>query len=130
MQWKPDATATSEVLGNERDDYGIASYRQAYPAYSAWLLCPCRRCQRGVRLLRREHRPRRGASYEVGLRYNNMLAEERTQNALQWRHQSQIAQGSRLRVSVTDNAGTPVPHLAVTGTFGRPATNIADRSLV
>jgi nitrogen fixation protein FixH len=72
----------------------------------------------------------RGASYEVGLRYNNMLAEERTQNALQWRHQSQIAQGSRLRVSVTDNAGTPVPHLAVTGTFGRPATNIADRSLV
>jgi nitrogen fixation protein FixH len=71
-----------------------------------------------------------GASYEVGLRYNTMLAQERTQNALHWHHQSQIAQGSRLRVSVTDNAGAPVPGLAVTGTLGRPATNIADRSLV
>ena len=49
----------------------------------------------------------RGASYEVGLRYNNILAEERTQNALQWHHQSQIAQGARLRVSITDNAGSP-----------------------
>ena len=71
-----------------------------------------------------------GASYEVGLHYNNILAEERTQNELQWRHQSQIAQSSRLRVSVTDNAGAPVPRLAVTGTFGRPATDNADRSLV
>jgi nitrogen fixation protein FixH len=71
-----------------------------------------------------------GASYEVGLRYNKTLAEERTQNALQWRHHSQIAQGSRLRVSVTDNAGAPVPGLAVTGTLGRPATSIADRSIV
>jgi nitrogen fixation protein FixH len=71
-----------------------------------------------------------GASYEAGLRYNNILAEERTQNALQWHHQSQIAQGSRLRVSVTNNAGAPVPGLAVTGTFGRPATGNADRSVV
>ena len=70
-----------------------------------------------------------GASYEVGLRYNRTLAEERTQNALQWRHQSQIAQGSRLRVAVTDNAGAPVARLALTGTFGRPATDKADRSL-
>ena len=66
------------------------------------------------------------ASYEVGLRYNRILAEERTQNALQWHHQSQFAQGSRLRVSVTDNAGAPVPGLAVTGTLGRPATVNAD----
>jgi nitrogen fixation protein FixH len=71
----------------------------------------------------------RGASYEVGLRYNNILAEERTQNALQWRHQSQIAQGTRLRVSITDNAGTPVPGLAMTGNFGRPAAANTDRSL-
>jgi nitrogen fixation protein FixH len=71
----------------------------------------------------------RGASYEVGLRYNNILAEERTQTALQWHHQSQIAQGARLRVSITDNAGAPVPGLAVTGNFGRPADGNADRSL-
>jgi nitrogen fixation protein FixH len=70
-----------------------------------------------------------GASYEVGRRYNKILAEERTQNALQWRHQSQIAQGARLRVSITDNAGTPVAGLAVTGSFGRPASDNADRSL-
>ena len=71
----------------------------------------------------------RGASYEVGLRYNNLLAEERTQNALQWRHQSQIAQGAQLRVAITDNAGGPVAGLAVTGDFERPATSNADRTL-
>ncbi len=71
----------------------------------------------------------RGASYEVGLRYNAMLAEERTQNALQWHHQSQIAQGERLRVSITDNAGGPVAGLAVTGNLGRPASANADRGL-
>ncbi len=71
----------------------------------------------------------RGASYEVGLRYNNILAEERSQNALQWHHQSQIAQGTRLRVSMTDHTGAPVAGLAVTGNFGRPASDNADRSL-
>ena len=72
----------------------------------------------------------KGASYEAGLRYNSILAEERTQNALQWRHQSQFAQGARLRVSVADTTGTPVAGLAVTGNFGRPASDKADRSLV
>ena len=71
----------------------------------------------------------RGASYEVGLRYNNILAEERTQNALQWHHQSQIAQGARLRISITDNGAAPVAGLTVTGNFGRPAAGNADRSL-
>ena len=71
----------------------------------------------------------KGASYEVGLRYNNILAEERTQSALQWRHQSQIAQGARLRVLITDNYGAPVAGLAVEGSFGRPASDNADRSL-
>jgi nitrogen fixation protein FixH len=71
----------------------------------------------------------RGASYEVGLRYNNMLAEERTQNALQWHHHSQIDQGARLRVSITDNAGAPVPGLTMTGNFGRPAAGNTDQSL-
>ncbi len=70
-----------------------------------------------------------GASYEMGLRYNTVLAEERTQSALQWHHQSQIAQGERLRVSITDNAGAPVAGLAMTGNFSRPASGNADRSL-
>ena len=71
----------------------------------------------------------RGASYEVGLRYNNILSEERTQNALQWRHQTQIYKGERLRVAITTSAGAPVAGLAVTGSFGRPASDNADRSL-
>ena len=72
----------------------------------------------------------RGASYEVGLRYNNVLAEERTQDALQWRHQTQIHKGERLRVVIATSAGAPVAGLAVTGNFGRPASDNADRSLV
>jgi nitrogen fixation protein FixH len=72
----------------------------------------------------------RGASYEIGLRYNNILSEERSQNALQWRHQTQIYKGDRLRVAVTTSAGAPVAGLAVTGNFGRPASDNADRSLV
>lgn len=71
----------------------------------------------------------RGASYEVGLRYNNILSEERTQNALQWRHQTQIHKGERLRVVITTSAGAPVAGLAVTGNFGRPASDNDDRSL-
>ncbi len=70
-----------------------------------------------------------GASYEAGRRYNTILAEERTQNALQWRHQSQIVQGARLRLSITDNAEAAVAGLALTGNFGRPASNNADHSL-
>jgi nitrogen fixation protein FixH len=71
----------------------------------------------------------RGASYEVGLRYNNILSEERTQSALQWRHQTQIQKGERLRVAINTSAGAPVAGLAVTGNFGRPASDNADRSL-
>jgi|SRR5208337_860482 len=71
----------------------------------------------------------KGASYEVGLRYNNILSEERTQNALQWRHETQIRQGERLRVVITTSAGEPVAGLAVTGNFGRPASDNDDRSL-
>jgi len=70
-----------------------------------------------------------GASYEAGLHYNTILAEERTQNALQWRHQSQIAKGEQLRVLIANHGGAPMIGLAVTGTLGRPALDSADRSL-
>ena len=72
----------------------------------------------------------KGASYEVGLRYNNILAEEQSQNALQWSHQTQIVKGEHLRVTITDHAGAPVAGLTVTGTFGRPASDQDDRNLV
>lgn len=71
----------------------------------------------------------KGASYEVGLRYNKVLAEERTQKALNWRHRSKIAEGEQLRISITDNTEAPVIGLAVSGSFGRPASDKVDRSL-
>jgi nitrogen fixation protein FixH len=71
----------------------------------------------------------RGASYEAGLRYNATLAEERTQAALRWHHQSQVLEGSRLRIQITDADGGPVAGLAVTGHVARPAANGADRAL-
>lgn len=71
----------------------------------------------------------KGASYEVGLRYNNILAEERTQNALQWQHQAKLTQGGRLRIAISDNGGAPVAGLAITGDFERPATDKAGRGL-
>ncbi len=71
----------------------------------------------------------KGASYEIGLRYNNILDEQRTQDALKWRHETGVIQGGRLRIAITNDAGTPVAGLAVTGTFGRPASDNADRTL-
>ncbi len=70
----------------------------------------------------------RGASYEAGLRYNAILSEERTQEALQWGHQAQIAKG-RLRISIADKGGAPAAGLALAGHFGRPATSSDDRIL-
>jgi nitrogen fixation protein FixH len=69
-----------------------------------------------------------GASYEAGLRYNAILSEERSQDALRWRHQSQFENGA-LRVSISDKDGAPIAGLSVTGNFGRPASNGDDKSL-
>ncbi len=70
----------------------------------------------------------RDASYETGLKYNAILSEERSQEALQWRHQSQI-ENARLRVSISDKGGAPIAGLSVTGHFGRPASNGDDSKL-
>jgi len=70
----------------------------------------------------------RGASYETGLHYNAVLSEERSQDALQWSHRAQIDK-RRLRISIADKGGAPLAGLAVSGNFGRPAANSADRPL-
>ena len=72
----------------------------------------------------------KGASYEVGLRYNNILAQEHSQTALGWSHVTEIAKGERLRVAIVDKAGSPVAGLSMTGDFSRPATDKDDRNLV
>jgi nitrogen fixation protein FixH len=61
-----------------------------------------------------------GASYEAGLRYNSILAAERTQNALGWQHKTSLDNGV-LRLSVLDALGSPVAQLALAAEIGRPA---------
>lgn len=70
-----------------------------------------------------------GASYEKGLHYNEMLIEQRAQDALQWRHKAQILSGSRLRIAITNAEGAPVAGLTFMGSASRPASNEADRDL-
>jgi nitrogen fixation protein FixH len=71
----------------------------------------------------------RGASYEAGLRYNATLSEEKSQDALAWRHQAQVEKGSRLRVAIADKGGAPIAGLTVSGNFSRPASSGGDRGL-
>jgi nitrogen fixation protein FixH len=71
----------------------------------------------------------RGASYETGLRYNAILSEEKSQEALAWRHQAQIEKASRLRVAISGKGGSPIAGLAVSGSFSRPASTSGERGL-
>jgi nitrogen fixation protein FixH len=71
----------------------------------------------------------KGASYETGLRYNAILSQEKSQDALNWRHQSQIAAGNRLRIAIKDKDGAPIAGLSVAGNFGRPASAGEDKAL-
>jgi nitrogen fixation protein FixH len=61
-----------------------------------------------------------GASYEAGLRYNRILAEERIQNALGWQHKLSLDNGS-LRLTFQDAAGRPVARLALAAEIERPS---------
>ncbi len=70
----------------------------------------------------------RGATYEAGLRYNSLLAQERAQEGLHWSHKAQVIKGSRLAVTVADADGAPVAGLAIEGWLERPAT-AGDRKL-
>jgi nitrogen fixation protein FixH len=61
-----------------------------------------------------------GASYEAGLRYNAILAAERAQRALGWRHE--LSQdGAALSISLKDGSGAPVKGLILTAEIERPA---------
>jgi nitrogen fixation protein FixH len=71
----------------------------------------------------------RGASYEAGLRYNSILSEEKSQDALSWRHQTQVEKNARVRVAIADKGGAPIAGLTVSGNFSRPASTSGDRGL-
>jgi nitrogen fixation protein FixH len=61
-----------------------------------------------------------GASYEAGLRYNSILAAERTQNALGWQHKI-VLDRDALRLSIQNASGNPVTQLALAAEIERPA---------
>src|SRR5262249_22023266 len=67
-----------------------------------------------------------GASYEAGLRYNSILAAERTQNGLGWQHKIALDDGA-LRISVQDASGRPVTRLALAAEIERPAGSTGAR---
>jgi nitrogen fixation protein FixH len=71
----------------------------------------------------------RGATYEAGLRYNKLLAEERAQEALHWSHKAQVLPDARLTLSMADAGGAPVAGLAIEGWLERPSSDKADRKL-
>jgi len=71
----------------------------------------------------------RGATYEAGLRYNAMLAEQRAQENLRWSHKSGFSLASGVSVSIADADGSPVAGLSVEGWLERPASAEPDRKL-
>ncbi len=64
-----------------------------------------------------------GATYEAGLRYNSLLAQQRAQEALHWSHKAQFIPGSRLSVTIAGADGSPVAGLAIEGWLERPAAH-------
>ena len=70
-------------------------------------------------------------AYRTGLLYNQRIAEERRQDERGWTESTNF-DGSTGTFSVTlkDNVGRGVDGLQITGTIGRPATDIADHNLV
>jgi nitrogen fixation protein FixH len=70
----------------------------------------------------------RGATYRMGLHYNNTFAEQQAQDELRWSHQAQFSHDAPLAVTVRDASGSPVAGLAIEGWLG-PSSDRADRRL-
>ena len=67
--------------------------------------------------------------YRKGLTYNRRVAASERQSALGWTASLEADRDGHAHLDVVDANGHPVANLAVTGTLGRPSTDIADRSL-
>lgn len=68
-------------------------------------------------------------AYERGLRYNEVLAAEKAQAALGWKHELTLDKDGALRLAVRDAEGSPVTRLAISGEVGRPVHRQNDISL-
>lgn len=70
-------------------------------------------------------------AYRTGLLYNQRIADERRQNELGWAEAITFDNASDiLHLTLKDRGGSGVDSLHVTGTIGRPTTDVADRNLV
>ena len=69
-------------------------------------------------------------AYRKGLTYNDRIAAAATQTRLGWHdHTDYVADGRRLRVTLTDASGAAVSGLKLSARMQRPATNLFDREL-
>src|SRR5271165_1857453 len=64
----------------------------------------------------------RGATYEAGLKYNRILAAERSQESLHWVHKAQSLPNGGVSVRMTGAEGAPVAGLNIEGWLDRPAS--------
>ncbi|WP_045838010.1 FixH family protein [Hyphomicrobium sp. 99] len=70
-------------------------------------------------------------AYRTGLLYNQRIAEERRQDERGWTESTKFdGRTGTFSVTLKDHAGHGVDGLQITGTIGRPATDIADHNLV
>jgi nitrogen fixation protein FixH len=69
-------------------------------------------------------------AYRKGLRYNERIAEARSQDAIGWSDKVSFESNSGLlRLVVSDKDGKPIEGLNVVAKIGRPATNAHDNDI-
>ncbi len=68
--------------------------------------------------------------YRKGLTYNRRIAADQRQSALGWTAALDAGRDGHARLDLTAAGGLPVTGLVVTGTLGRPSTEIADRAMI
>lgn len=69
-------------------------------------------------------------AYRKGLNYNDRIAAADKQAKLGWSDKAEYdAETQRLRISLTDEAGDPIPGLKVTAKMQRPTTSKLDEEI-
>jgi nitrogen fixation protein FixH len=70
-------------------------------------------------------------AYRTGLLYNQRIADERRQDELGWKEATKFDSATGVfSVTLKDRRGRSIDDLKITGSIGRPATDVADRNLV
>jgi nitrogen fixation protein FixH len=67
--------------------------------------------------------------YRKGLHYNDRIIAAERQALLGWTETLEVARDGRVRVTLAEAGGRPVPGMRVAGVLGRPSTNRHDVAL-